>query len=86
MLREHSNRAIPAHMALTGSTRHVDADLDELSRRADADGIIGHFNKPENYHGPNATYQITKLLAHYAMAEIADLAKDKKTGRYISCP
>lgn len=81
MLREHPNRLVPAHMSLTGSTRHLDVDLDELARWTDADGIIGHLNKPEDYPGPSAIYQVTKLLAHYAMAEIADLAKDEETGR-----
>ncbi|KAH7020872.1 uncharacterized protein B0I36DRAFT_367353 [Microdochium trichocladiopsis] len=81
MLREHPHRKTPAHMALTGSTRHTDGDVDVLGRWAKTDGIVGHLNKPENYPGSSLTYQNTKLLAHYAMENVAELARDRDSGR-----
>ncbi|KAH7014259.1 uncharacterized protein B0I36DRAFT_436317 [Microdochium trichocladiopsis] len=91
MLRERPNRTTLAHMGLTGSGHHLTFTVEELDKWAATPpmgdggsvrgGLVGYVNDPKKYPNPDFSYSITKTLAHYAMAQIAELARDEKTGR-----
>ncbi|KAI1802577.1 NAD(P)-binding protein [Daldinia bambusicola] len=74
MKTERPNRSSPAHLAATGSSQHLTADTRDWAEWAAESGILRHLNRPENWPGPNPMYAITKLLAQYAVNELAQMA------------
>ncbi|KAI8965029.1 NAD(P)-binding protein [Daldinia sp. FL1419] len=74
MKTERPNRSAPAHLAATGSGQHVVPNINDWTKWASETGILQHFNKPENWPGANSMYAATKLLAQYAVNELARIA------------
>ncbi|KAH9907984.1 NAD(P)-binding protein [Xylariomycetidae sp. FL2044] len=80
--RASSNRP-PARIAIIGSSQHLAADIHTApwvgaatttTTTPSTNGVLAHFNQPENWPGPEAMYSITKLLAQYGANELARMA------------
>ncbi|KAI1781022.1 NAD(P)-binding protein [Hypoxylon cercidicola] len=72
---ERAHRSAPAHLAVVSSGRHLEPDIRQWKEWAAASGgVLQHFNEPENWPGPEAIYAVTKLMAQYAVDELADMA------------
>ncbi|KAI6092828.1 NAD(P)-binding protein [Hypoxylon rubiginosum] len=72
---ERAHRPAPAHLAVVSSSRHLEPDIQKWKEWAAASGgVLEHFNKPENWPGPDGMYAVTKLMAQYAMDELTRLA------------
>ncbi|KAI1105069.1 NAD(P)-binding protein [Jackrogersella minutella] len=74
MKAERAHRAEPAHLAVVGSSRHLEPNIQEWKERASESGVLGHFSKPENWPGSSAMYAVTKLMAQYAVNELVAMA------------
>ncbi|KAI2632041.1 NAD(P)-binding protein, partial [Hypoxylon sp. NC1633] len=71
---ERVHRESPAHLAVVSSNKHLDPDIQQWKEQATESGILGHFNKPENWPGPEGMYATTKLLVQYAVEELVKMA------------
>ncbi|KAI1376095.1 NAD(P)-binding protein [Hypoxylon crocopeplum] len=74
MKAERANRSSPAHLAVVSSGRHLEPDIKQWKEWSAKSGILGHFNKPENWPGPNGMYAATKLMVQYAVEELTRIA------------
>ncbi|XXG97168.1 hypothetical protein Hte_003463 [Hypoxylon texense] len=75
MKAERVHRSTLAHLAVVSSSRHLEPDIQQWKEWAAASGgVLKHFNKPENWPGPNGIYAVTKLMAQYAVDELVELA------------
>ncbi|KAI2471778.1 NAD(P)-binding protein [Annulohypoxylon bovei var. microspora] len=74
MKAERANRSAPAHLAVVGSGRHVEPDIQEWKKWASESSLLEHFSKPENWPGPRMMYATTKLMAQYAANELTRMA------------
>ncbi|KAI0900940.1 NAD(P)-binding protein [Annulohypoxylon nitens] len=74
MKAERANRSAPAHLAVTGSGRHLDPNIQEWQKWASETGLLEHFSKPENWPGASNMYATTKLMAQYAVNELVKMA------------
>ncbi|KAI1173172.1 hypothetical protein F4777DRAFT_590005 [Nemania sp. FL0916] len=77
MKAERENRESPAHISIVGSGVHTAVDVETWSNYAAKGGVLAHYHAPENWPGANAMYATTKLMVHYAAAELAKLAIGK---------
>ncbi|OTB05317.1 hypothetical protein M426DRAFT_10644 [Hypoxylon sp. CI-4A] len=73
---EHANRSTPAHLAVVGSSRHLEPNIQEWEKwiATESGGVLGHYSKPENWPDPNTMYGATKLMAQYAVNELVKMA------------
>ncbi|KAI0402116.1 hypothetical protein F4802DRAFT_384583 [Xylaria palmicola] len=91
MKAERANRSSPAHIAIVGSSVHLEADIAAWERYIAQDGgVLAHYRCPENWTDASAMYVVTKTMAHYAAVELAKLATGED-GRpqvivNIACP
>ncbi|KAI0181473.1 NAD(P)-binding protein [Hypoxylon sp. FL1284] len=72
---ERIHRSAPAHLAVVSSSRHLEPNIQEWKAWAAASGgVLQHFNKPENWPGPDAMHSTTKLMTQYAANKLAEMA------------
>ncbi|KAI1388871.1 NAD(P)-binding protein [Hypoxylon trugodes] len=87
---ERANRSSPAHLAIVGSSRHQDVNIEDWKKWEAETGILNHYNKPENWTSPDDMYAATKLMVHYAIDELVKMAlgPDKRPQVVINtmCP
>ncbi|OTA83616.1 hypothetical protein M434DRAFT_24766 [Hypoxylon sp. CO27-5] len=74
MKAERAHRSAPAHLAVVGSSRHLEPNIQEWKKWATESGILKHFSKPENWPGPDGMYATTKLMVQYAVRELTEMA------------
>ncbi|KAI1093428.1 NAD(P)-binding protein [Rostrohypoxylon terebratum] len=74
MKAERANRSAPAHLAVVGSGRHLEPDIQEWQKWASETGLLEHFSKPENWPGASKMYATTKLMAQYSVNELVKMA------------
>ncbi|KAI0837309.1 NAD(P)-binding protein [Hypoxylon sp. FL0890] len=74
MKAERAQRSAPAHLAVVGSSRHLEPNIQEWMEWATGPGILRHFNKLENWPGADGMYATTKLMVQYAVSELAKMA------------
>ncbi|XDG03389.1 hypothetical protein ABKA04_003004 [Annulohypoxylon sp. FPYF3050] len=74
MKAERANRSAPAHLAVVGSGRHLEPNIQEWQKWASETGLLEHFSKPENWPGASNMYATTKLMAQYAVNELVKMA------------
>lgn len=74
MKAERANRSAPAHLAVTGSGRHLDPNIQEWQKWASETGLLEHFSKPENWPGASNMYAATKLMAQFSVNELVKMA------------
>ncbi|KAI1257778.1 hypothetical protein MGN70_000822 [Eutypa lata] len=70
---ERANRATPAHLSVVSSGQHVNPDIGTWATWI-PEGVLQHFNKPENWPGPIPMYAATKLMDVYAFDELSKRA------------
>ncbi|KAI1165480.1 hypothetical protein F5B18DRAFT_171152 [Nemania serpens] len=75
---ERANRSSPAHISIVGSGTHTSINARTWDGYVTKDGgVLAHFRDPKNWPGPDGMYGSTKMMVHYAAAELAKLAKGK---------
>ncbi|KAI1456126.1 NAD(P)-binding protein [Annulohypoxylon moriforme] len=74
MKAERANRSAPAHLAVVGSGRHLEPDIQEWKKWASETSPLEYFSKPENWPGASMMYATTKLLAQYGVNELVKMA------------
>ncbi|KAI1210315.1 NAD(P)-binding protein [Annulohypoxylon truncatum] len=74
MKAERANRSAPAHLAVVGSGRHLEPNIQEWKEWASETSLLEHFSKPENWPGSSMMYATTKLMAQYAVNELVKMA------------
>lgn len=80
---ERANRSSPAHISIVGSGTHIATNPRTWDDYITKDGgVLAHFRDPKNWPGPDSMYTTTKMMVHYAAAELAKLAKGKNN-RYV---
>lgn len=83
---ERANRSSPAHISIVGSGTHTSINARTWDGYVTKDGgVLAHFRDPKNWPGPDGMYGSTKMMVHYAAAELAKLAKGKNN-RYVTRP
>ncbi|KAI0885302.1 NAD(P)-binding protein [Annulohypoxylon maeteangense] len=71
---ERANRSAPAHLAVVGSGRHLEPNIQEWKKWTSETGPLEHFSKPDNWPGASTMYATTKLMAQYAVNELVKMA------------
>ena len=61
------------HLAFVGSSSHYTVDITKFPKQ----DILKYFSKKENYVSGLHLYGVSKILLHYSVQEIANLAIDK---------
>ncbi|KAI1118158.1 hypothetical protein F5Y14DRAFT_401268 [Nemania sp. NC0429] len=73
---ERVNRPSPSHITIVGSGTHTAINPRTWDGYITKEGgVLAHFREPKNWSGSDGMYGSTKLMAHYAAAELAKLAK-----------
>jgi hypothetical protein len=74
MKPERANRSSPAHLTVVTSMMHAGVDIAQWESWSTEknEGVMAHLNRPENFPGGSAMYAHTKLLAEYALRELAE--------------
>jgi hypothetical protein len=84
MKAESTNRSTLAHLSVVGSSKHLNPKITDWATwmtEKGGSGVLEHFNRPENWPGPDAMYGSTKLMMAYAFAEVSKMALGPD-GRY----
>ncbi len=76
-------RSKPAHLVFVTSGAHLGPDITSWASYHGGGGILEHFSKEENWQGAIPHYAVSKLIAQYAVAEIAQMALSP-TGESVS--
>ena len=63
-----------AHLVFVTSGAHLGPDITLWASYHSGGGILQHFNKKENWQGSIPNYAVSKLIAQYAVGEIAKKA------------
>ncbi len=78
-------RSTPAHLVFVTSGAHLAPDIALWSDYHNDGGILEHYSKQENWQGAMSQYAVSKLIAQYAVEEIAKMALSQ-TGESVQSP
>ncbi len=66
-------RSAPAHLVFVTSGAHLGPDITSWASYHSEGGILEQFSKEENWQGSIPNYAVSKLIAQYAVGEIAKM-------------